>query len=251
MSATGTINGVRPPTVPSVAVLPQQQGHDETLIRENTEIPATADTAPDAALTGRSKRRWFRGESRTAEPKPTRRVRRLRAEQAERQDLRTMQDDSVWVEAESPRAIRERMKSADAERLHKQQRHPARQALTAARWRRNITLTAGFGLVLALSVSTANVQDTVAGDAEPGSGRWLFAWTVEPAIAILLLSLFAYQAFMATRGEVVEDPWIRRAEKALLATTFTLNTWNYLPLIGVELDLFDPVALVAHGVWPI
>ncbi|MEU4807438.1 hypothetical protein, partial [Actinosynnema sp. NPDC023587] len=31
----------------------------------------------------------------------------------------------------------------------------------------------------------------------------------------------------------------------------TLNTWNYLPLIGVELDLFDPVALVAHGVWPI
>jgi hypothetical protein len=235
--------------------LPEQIGPRRAVIRQDdtTEavqapVPAPEQPAP-AEQSGRLARLF--GRSTETGPRPTRRVRKLQAAQAERRDLRVMQDDPVWTEAESPKAIRERVKSADAERVHRQSRNPARQALTAARWRRNITLTAGFGLVLALSVSTANVQATVAKGAEVGDGRWLFAWTVEPAIAVLLLSLFAYRAFMATRGEVVEDRTINVAEWALLATTFTLNTWQYLPLISKNLDEFSVVDLVAHGVWPI
>ena len=183
------------------------------------------------------------------EPGLTRRVARLRAELAERHAVTALQDDPAWTATLSPRTIRERSRAADAHRLHELSRDPARRALAAARWRRAITAAAGFGLVLALSVSTANVQATVAAEAAAGSGAWWFAWTVEPAIAVLLLlSLFAFRAFMATRGETVEDPWITRTEWALLATTFTLNSWHYLPVVA---DRFDPVALVAHGVWPL
>lgn len=211
-----------------------------TLISEDTlhDAPSGACSGPghDAA------------EAVTPVRTATRRVQRLRAELAERHDVVSLQSDPAWTEAHSPRTIRERSRAADAHRLHTLQRDPARRALSAARWRRSITLTSGFGLVLALSVSTANVQATVAGDAEPGSGVWWFAWTVEPAIAVLLLSLFAFRAFMATRGEAVEEPWITRTEWALLATTFTLNSWLHLPFIAED---FAVVPLVAHGVWPL
>jgi hypothetical protein len=180
--------------------------------------------------------------------KPTRRVRKLRDELAERHDVQALQGDAAWTEAQTPRTIRERSKAAEAERLHRLLRDPARRALSTARWRRGITISGGVGLVLALSVSTANVQATVAAGASRGDGVWWFAWTVEPAIAILLLSLFAFRAYMATRGETVEDRWITWTEWALLATTFTLNSWRFLPFVAEDFEL---VPLIAHGVWPV
>lgn len=214
--------------------------------------PAGAAAGPQAAwevLTDHTDRRNRRGRRDGGRPAGvTRRVARLRVELAERHAVAALQDDPAWTATLSPRTIRERSRAADAHRLHELSRDPARRALSAARWRRAITAAAGFGLVLALSVSTANVQATVAAGAPTWSGVWWFAWTVEPAIAVLLLSLFAFRAFMATRGETVEDPWITYTEWALLATTFTLNSWNYLPVVAAR---FDPVALVAHGVWPL
>jgi hypothetical protein len=178
----------------------------------------------------------------------TKAVRKLRAQLAERTAIRGIQDDSNWTEADTPKVIAERSKSAEAAKLHDQLRDPARRALSTARWRKGITLAAGTGLVISLMVSTANVQNTVAAGAPPFSGRWWFAWTVEPAVAILMLSLFAFRAFMASRGEHVEDRWILGTEVALLSTTFMLNSWNHLP--GVA-EKFDVVALVSHGVWPL
>lgn len=179
---------------------------------------------------------------------PTKRVRRLQAELDERHAIQSLQSDAAWTATETPRVIRERAAAAEAHRLHQLRRDPAIRALQAARWRYGITLTSGFGLALALSVSTANVQSTVSAGAAPWSGGWLFAWTVEPALAVLLLSLFAFRAFMATRGETIEDRWIALAEAALLATTFLLNTWRYLPWVA---EPFHLIPLVSHGVWPI
>ncbi|WP_394622324.1 hypothetical protein JNUCC0626_50175 (plasmid) [Lentzea sp. JNUCC 0626] len=175
-------------------------------------------------------------------------VQKLRAQLAERTAIRGIQDDPNWTEADTPKVIQERSKSAEAAKLHNQFRDPARRALSTSRWRKGITFAAGSGLVLSLMVSTANVQGTVAAGAPPFSGRWWFAWSVEPAIAILMLSLFAFRAFMASRGEHVDDRWILGTEVALLGTTFMLNSWNHLPYVA---EKFDVVSLVSHGVWPL
>jgi len=178
----------------------------------------------------------------------TRRVRKLRKKLAEHTAISTFMNDRNWTEADTPRVLTERSKAAEAAKLQRLLHDTNRRALSTARWRTAITYAAGAGLVLSLFVSTANVQGTVAGGAPEGSGKWWFAWTVEPAIALLMLSLFAFQAFMATRGVHVDDPAVKRTEKALLATTFVLNTWRHLPLVA---DRFDFVELVSHGVWPL
>lgn len=204
-----------------------------------------ADGGANVPTSGR--RRWWR-RTPAAPSGETRRVRKLRARLAEKTSIRGIQDDPIWTDADSPRVLQERVRSAEAAKLQAQFHDPHRRALSTARWRRNITVAAGTGLVLSLTVSTANVQATVAEGADPFGGKWWFAWSVEPAIAILMLSLFGFRAFMATRGEHVDDPWIKWTEYALLATTFVLNTWRHLPYVAAK---FDFVELVAHGVWPL
>lgn len=183
-----------------------------------------------------------------ASARMTRRVRKLRGRLEELHGFAAVQDDPAWTSTDTPRVIKQRQKAAESKRLHDHLRDPARRALSTARWRRAITLATGVGLAMTLSVSTANVQDNVANGAPEGSGEWWFAWTVEPSIAVLLLSLFAYRAFMATRGEHVDDKWIRNTEIALLSATFILQTWDQLHWPWSE--QFDLLQLVSHGIWP-
>ncbi|GAA2822625.1 hypothetical protein [Saccharopolyspora taberi] len=221
-------------------------------VSNRQEWPLTQLPSPEAEKNGTSSQ-----DPQLGKPKPnpgagteqTRRVRKLNAQLAERHGFRAVQDDPAWIEAETPRVIRQKARAAESQRLHNLLRDPAHKALSTARWRRNITTSTGIGLALSLGVSTANVQQTVADGAAEGSGRWWFAWSVEPAIAVLLLSLFAFRAFMATRGEAVEDKWIRNTEIALLITTFTLNTWQHLHWPWNA--QFDLVQLMSHGVWPV
>ncbi|REH18062.1 hypothetical protein BCF44_13849 [Kutzneria buriramensis] len=162
----------------------------------------------------------------------TRKVRKLRGQLAEKHAIGGLQDDQAWVEADTPQVIRERTRAAEAAKLHKLQQNPQRRALTAARWRKSVTVAVGVGLVCALGWSTANVQATVSAGAEAWSAHWLLSYLVEPFISLLLLTMFGFQAYMATNGVLVKDRAIKFAEAVFLGETLTLNIWPHVPFLA-------------------
>lgn len=175
-------------------------------------------------------------------------TRKLREQLAEKKIITSLQDDTAWTEADTPRVIGERAKAAEAHKLHHLQRDPARRALSAARWRKRLTIAVGTGLVAALGWSTANVQHTVAAGAEVWSGRWMLAYLVEPFLGLFVLTIFAFLAYMATQGEVVEDSRIKRAHRTFLGFTLLLNVWTHVPWLAEQRNL---LALVVAVIGPI
>lgn len=200
-----TVNGTPAPQLPAPAA--------------NRANASTTPASPPPATAGAAvKESW--------------RVRRMRRQLATKKAFGELSNDPTWTEADSPRVIREKEAAAEASKLHKLGRNPQRQALSAARWRKALTVAVAIGLVCALGWSTANVQSTVAAGAEMWGARWLLAYLVEPFISLFLLTMFAFQAFMATKDVQIADRRIKRSEAVFLSITLSLNVWPHLTAMG-------------------
>lgn len=178
----------------------------------------------------------------------TRRVRKLAAHVAEAQQLVALQDAPELVTAHSSRVLRTIRRSAEAEKLVGLRQHPAFVALATMHARRTVT-TAGFvALIIALGWSTASVQGFAAGGAPRFSPQWWFAWCVEPFVSLALLTIVIARAFLASRGQTITAPVVRRTEWLLLGATLLMNTWRYLPGVAEPFQ-FDQ--LIVHMLGPI
>jgi hypothetical protein len=178
----------------------------------------------------------------------TRRVRDLRAEVAEAHLLLGLQSDEASLLVDTPKVRKRRKQGAEAARLHALAQNPAVKAWQAARWRLVLTWVAVVALVLALGWSTAGVQRFAAEGAAPWSPGWMFAWLVEPFLSLALLTVVSAKAFMATRGQPLDDPKLKAIEALFLGLTLGMNAWPHLP--GVA-DKFTVSALVLHVLGPI
>jgi hypothetical protein len=184
-------------------------------------------------------------------PEPTAdtdRVRKLRDEVTEARALLALQADDAPLLVDTPKVRRRRKAGAEAAQLHALAANPAVRAWQAARWRLVLTWVAVLALVLALGWSTAGVQTFAAEDAPRWSPGWCFAWLVEPFLSLALLTVVAARAFMATRGQPLDDPKLRRIEWRFLALTFGMNAWPHLP--GVA-EHFTVSGLVLHVLGPV
>lgn len=179
----------------------------------------------------------------------TRRVRKLAATVAEARHLVALQDATELVAAHSRRVLRTIRRGAEAEKLVRLRQHPAFVALATVRARRTVTTTGFVALVIALGWSTAGVQGFASGATERFGPQWWFAWAVEPFVSLALVTVVvAARAFLASRGQSITSPVVRRTELVFLAATLLMNTWRYLP--GVA-DSFQVDQLIVHMLGPI
>jgi hypothetical protein len=182
------------------------------------------------------------------EPVESKRVRELRAEVAEAHALLALQNDRAPLLVDTDRVRRRRKQGAEAAQLHALAQDSAARAWTAARWRLALTVSGMVALVLALGWSTANVHTFAAAEAVEWSAAWVFGWFVEPFLSLGLLTIVGARAFMATRGQPLNDPTLRRLEWLFLALTLGMNVWRYLPGVAAE---FEVSRLVLHSLGPV
>ncbi|GAB3448957.1 conjugal transfer protein TraI [Actinophytocola sediminis] len=178
----------------------------------------------------------------------TRRVRRLAGEVAEARHLAALQDSPVLVSAHTPRVLRTIRRGAEAVKLVQLRQNPAFAALAAVRARRVVTVTGLTALLIALGWSTAGVQSFAAGTAPRFSTQWWFAWGVEPFVSLALLTIVIARAFLASRGQTLAAPAVRRVEWLFLSATLLMNTWRHLPGVASPFR-FDQ--LIIHMLGPI
>ncbi|HEX5120455.1 MAG TPA: conjugal transfer protein TraI [Pseudonocardiaceae bacterium] len=181
-------------------------------------------------------------------PMVSERVRRLADEVAEAHALLALQGDQTPLLVDTDRVRRRRKAAVQARALHQLGSDPAARAWQAARWRLVLTVTAVVALLLALGWSTAGVQVFAAQGAPGGSAAWWFAWCVEPFMSLALLTVVAARAFMATRGQPLDAPVLRRVEGLFLTLTLGMNAWPHLPGIAHP---FSVSRLVLHVLGPI
>lgn len=178
----------------------------------------------------------------------TRRVRELASDVAEAREIVALQDSPELVAAYSRRVLRTLRRGAEAEKLVRLRQQPAFIALATVRARRIVTTTGLIALTIALGWSTAGVQGFAAGEAPAFSPPWWLAWGVEPFVSLALLTIVIARAFLASRGQSITAPSVRRAELLFLGATLVMNVWRYLP--GVA-DDFRVDQLVVHMLGPI
>jgi hypothetical protein len=178
----------------------------------------------------------------------TKRVLDLRAEVAEAHLLLGLQSDEASLLVDTLKVRKRRKQGAEAARLHALAQNPAVRAWQASRWRLVLTWVAVFALVLALGWSTAGVQAFASEGAAPWSPGWAFAWLVEPFLSLALLTVVSARAFMATRGQPLNHPTLKRIEWLFLGLTLGMNAWPHLPLVA---STFYLSALVLHILGPI
>jgi hypothetical protein len=178
----------------------------------------------------------------------TRRVRKLASDVAEAREIVALQDSAELVTAYSRRVLRTLRRGAEAEKLVRLRQQPAFIALATVRARRIVTTTGLIALTIALGWSTAGVQGFAAGGAPAFSPPWWLAWGVEPFVSLALLTIVIARAFLASRGQWITAPSVRRAEMLFLGATLVMNVWRYLP--GVA-DDFRVDQLVVHMLGPI
>lgn len=210
--------------------------------------PAPVDSSRDAGQTRQVDPVDSPDSAVSSDPVVTDRVRRLADEVAEARALLALQVDDTPLMVDTDRVRKRRKAAAQARALHHLGQDPSARAWQAARWRLVLTLTAIIALVLALGWSTAGVQVFAADGAATGTPGWLFAWFVEPFMSLALLTVVAARAFMATRGQPLEDPTLKRIERLFLALTVGMNAWPHLPLIAHP---FTVSRLVLHILGPI
>lgn len=178
----------------------------------------------------------------------TRRVRKLASNVAEARQLVTLQEAAELTAAHSRRVLRTIRRGAEAAKLVRLRQHPAFVALATVRARMAVTTTGFVALVIALGWSTAGVQRFASSEAQQFSPQWWFAWCVEPFVALALLTVVAARAFLASRGQSVADPVVRRVEWLFLTATLLMNTWRYLPGVAAPFQ-FDQ--LIVHMLGPV
>lgn len=178
----------------------------------------------------------------------TRRVRKLAGDVAEARQLVVLQDSVELVSAHSPRVLRTIRRGAEAVKLVQLRQNPAFLALATVRARRTVTATGLAALVIALGWSTAGVQAFAAGHTPRFSAQWWFAWGVEPFVSLALLTIVIARAFLASRGQTITAPAVRRVEWLFLSATLLMNTWRHLPGLANPFR-FDQ--LIIHMLGPI
>jgi hypothetical protein len=178
----------------------------------------------------------------------TRRVRRLANQVAEAHHLVALQGATVLLSAHTPRVLRTIHRGAEAVKLVQLRQNPAFAALAAIRARRFVTTTGLSALIIALGWSTAGVQAFAASGAPRFSAAWWFAWAVEPFVSLALLTVVITRAFLASRGQPITAPTVRRVEWLFLAMTLLMNTWLHLPGVAHP---FQFGQLIIHTLGPI
>ncbi|MGB3442755.1 MAG: hypothetical protein WBA97_28765 [Actinophytocola sp.] len=214
--------------------------HPEFDIRELERYLAGETETGRAADTPRIRKR--------DQARRTRRVRKLASDVAEAREIVALQDSTELVTAYSSRVLRTLRQGAEAEKLVRLRQQPAFIALATVRARRIVTTTGLIALTIALGWSTAGVQGFAAGEALAFSPPWWLAWGVEPFVSLALLTIVIARAFLASRGQWITAPAVRRAELLFLGATLVMNVWRYLP--GVA-DDFRVDQLVVHMLGPI
>jgi hypothetical protein len=187
-------------------------------------------------------------DDRRASEGRTRRVRKLAGDVAEARQLVALQDSVELVSAHSRRVLRTIRRGAEAVKLVQLRQNPAFLALATVRARRTVTATGLAALVIALGWSTAGVQAFAAGNTARFSAQWWFAWGVEPFVSLALLTIVIARAFLASRGQTLTAPAVRRVEWLFLSATLLMNTWRHLPGVANPFR-FDQ--LVIHMLGPI
>lgn len=209
---------------------------------EDTPVEgASGETSPQPATVG---------DAPTGAPVAvdTDRVRALRAEVVEARSLLALQADRAPLEIDTKRVRRRRKRASEARALHLLGKDADARAWSAARWRFTLTVAGMASLVLALGWSTANVQRFAAAGASPWSASWMLAWLVEPFLSLSLLTVVGAKAFLATRGQPLDHPTLRKIEALFLGLTLAMNCWPYLPWSA---DPFRVDQLVLHTLGPI
>jgi hypothetical protein len=194
-------------------------------------LPATPSTRDEVPHAGR-----------------TRRVRRLATKVAEAHHLVALQSATVLISAHTPRVLRTIHRGAEAVKLVQLRQNPAFAALATVHARRFVTTTGLTALIIALGWSTAGVQAFAADGAARFSSTWWFAWAVEPFVSLALLTVVITRAFLASRGQPVTAPTVRRVEWLFLSMTLLMNTWLHLPGVAHP---FQFGQLIIHALGPI
>ncbi|MEB3368062.1 hypothetical protein [Saccharopolyspora mangrovi] len=181
----------------------------------------------------------------------TRRVLELEREVAEREHLAALQAQHAETHVESPKTLKLRQASRDAEDKRRELANPARIALRDARAQLWANIVGFLAALIALGWSTANVQHTAALGVQHGTAGWWLAWGVEPLISATLLTVMGSTAYLATRQVTVNDPWVTAAKWIPLVYTVVLNCWTSLPAGLIAHPAMELLrGLIVHSVGP-
>lgn len=179
-------------------------------------------------------------------------VHKLKNEVLEAHELVKWQADNAPSLVESEKVRNRRRKVKEAAALRKLDEDPDMIAWRDLRAQRRATMACMTGVVIALLISSAGVQDSVAKalKAPEHSVLWWFAFLTESAMSLPLLSVVATKAYAAMRGLVVdrksaEGKAMFRTEVWLLAYTLTLQCW---PVLSGD---FSFLKLVVHSLAPV
>ncbi|GAB3211241.1 hypothetical protein GCM10027294_32750 [Marinactinospora endophytica] len=118
--------------------------------------------------------------------------------------------------------------------------------VVAYRLERRAVLGTGLvwaGIVLGLGFTVPNVQQFVAGDAEPWSIVWITAWLLDVMVSLPLIGVLVLEQ-ATTRYEVPLGVWARVLKWGSLSATYAMNTWH--AWAGL-----DAAGILVHSVPPL
>lgn len=99
------------------------------------------------------------------------------------------------------------------------------------------------GIVLGLAFTVPNVQQFVAGDAEPWSIVWVTAWLLDVMVSLPLIGVLVLEQAV-TRHEVQLGVWARVLKWGSLSATYAMNTWESWAIL-------DAAGILVHSVPPL
>jgi len=118
--------------------------------------------------------------------------------------------------------------------------------VVAYRLERRAVLGTGLiwaGIVLGLAFTVPNVQQFVAGDAEPWSIVWVTAWLLDVMVSLPLIGVLVLEQAV-TRHEVQLGVWARVLKWGALSATYAMNTWESWAHL-------DAAGILVHSVPPL
>lgn len=120
--------------------------------------------------------------------------------------------------------------------------------VVAYRLERRAVLGTGLiwaGIVLGLAFTVPNVQQFVAGDAEPWSIVWTTAWLLDVMVSLPLIGVLILEQ-ATTRHEVQLGLWARVLKWGSLSATYAMNTWEswaHLDAAGILVHSVPPLVV--------
>jgi hypothetical protein len=133
--------------------------------------------------------------------------------------------------------------AAQAAHLRALSTDPDVVALRVEKVRAQVDRLMWTAIVLGLAFTMVNVQVFAAEGAPAWTLAWVAAWVLDPMVSLALVAVLRAEQ-VANRWMVRVGPWGRSARWALLAGTYTMNTWT-------EWAEMVPSRIVLHSVPPL